>query len=100
SAEPVMNLAAERGLAVVVNRPFDGGGLFDGVADKPLPAWATQELNAVNWAQFFLKWVVSHPAVTCAIPATRQPAHMEENMGAGLGPLPDAVQRGRMHKGI
>jgi diketogulonate reductase-like aldo/keto reductase len=98
SAEPVMNLAAERGLAVVVNRPFDGGGLFDGVADKPLPVWVAQELNTANWAQFFLKWAVSHPAVTCAIPATRQPAHMDENMGAGLGPLPDAAQRDRMRR--
>jgi diketogulonate reductase-like aldo/keto reductase len=96
SAEGVMNLAAERGLAVVINRPFDGGALFDGVNRKPLPAWAAEEAGAANWAQFFLKWVVSHPAVTCAIPATRRPVHMDENMGASLGRLPDASLRRRM----
>jgi len=94
-AEPVLNLAAERGLAVVINRPFDGGDLFDAVRGRPLPGWAS-EIACANWAQFFLKWVVSHPAVTCAIPATRQPAHMDENMGAGRGPLPDAALRQKM----
>ena len=95
SAERLMNLAAERGVAVIVNRPFDGGALFDAVDRKPLPAW-TAEFDCFNWAQFFLKWTVSHPAVTCAIPATRNPAHMEQNMGAGVGRLPDAAQRSRM----
>ena len=95
SAEPVMNLAAERGLAVVINRPFDGGDLFDAVRGRPLPGWAN-EIACANWAQVFLKWVVSHPAVTCAIPATRQPAHVDENMGAGRGPLPDAALRQKM----
>jgi diketogulonate reductase-like aldo/keto reductase len=95
SAEPVMNLAAERGLAVVINRPFDGGDLFHAVRGRPLPGWAG-EIACANWAQFFLKWVVSHPAVTCAIPATRQPLHMDENMGAGRGPLPDAALREKM----
>jgi diketogulonate reductase-like aldo/keto reductase len=94
-AEPVVNLAAERGLAVVINRPFDGGDLFRTVRHQPLPGWAS-EIACANWAQFFLKWVVSHPAVTCAIPATQQPAHMDENMGAGVGPLPDAELRRRM----
>lgn len=95
SAERVMNLAAERGLGVVINRPFDGGSLFGHVGRKPLPAWAA-EFDCANWAQFFLKWVVSHPAVTCVIPATRNPLHMEQNMDAALGRLPDAAQRARM----
>jgi len=99
SAEPVMNLAAERGLAVVINRPFDGGELFSRVRGRALPAWA-RELGCANWAQFFLKWVVSHPAVTCAIPATRNPAHLDENMGAGRGRLPDAAWRQRMREHI
>jgi len=96
SAEPVMNLAAERGLAVVVNRPFDGGALFDRIGRTPLPAWAAGEAGCANWAQYFLKWIVAHPAVTCAIPATRNPAHLDENMGAGRGRFPDAVMRRRM----
>ena len=95
SAEALMNLAAERGIAVIVNRPFDGGLLFNHVGQRPLPPWAT-EIGCANWAQFFLKWVVSYPAVTCAIPATTNPAHMIENMGARLGPLPDAAMRRRM----
>lgn len=95
SAEPVMNLAAEHGMAVVINRPFDGGDLFRAVRGRPLPGWAS-EIACANWAQFFLKWVVSHPAVPCAIPATQQPAHMDENMGAGLSRLPDAALRQRM----
>lgn len=96
SAEPVMALAAEQGMAVVINRPLDGGGLFSRTRRQPLPEWAARELDCENWAQFFLKWVVAHPAVTCAIPATRQPMHLDENMGAARGRLPDAAQRGRM----
>lgn len=99
SAEPVMRLAAERALAVVINRPFDGGLLFNAVGAKPLPGWAA-EFDCANWAQFFLKWIVAHPAVTCAIPATTNPAHMDENMGAGLGRLPDAALRRRMREHI
>jgi diketogulonate reductase-like aldo/keto reductase len=95
SAERVMHLAAERGLAVVINRPFDGGSLFAQVGSRPLPRWAG-EFDCANWAQFFLKWVVAHPAVTCTIPATTNPLHMDENMGAGVGRLPDAAQRRRM----
>ena len=98
-AEPLMDLAAERGVAVVINRPFDGGGLFSRVGKRPLPAWAG-EIDCANWAQFFLKWVVAHPAVTCAIPATRNPAHMDENMGARIGPMPDAALRARMRSYI
>ena len=95
SAEPVMDLAAERGLAVVVNRPLDGGALFDRVGRRPLPGWAA-DLDCTAWAPFFLKWVISHPAVTCAIPATRRPQHMDENMSAGRGRLPDTALRRRM----
>jgi diketogulonate reductase-like aldo/keto reductase len=91
----LLPLAAERGAAIVINRPFDGGRLFRVVDGKALPAWA-REFDCENWAQFFLKFVISHPAVTCAIPATRQTAHMTENMGALYGRLPDARIRERM----
>ena len=91
----LLPLAKEKGIAVIVNRPLDGGHLFDRFANKPLPAWAG-EIGCANWSQFFLKFVVSHPAVTCAIPATSQVAHMQENMGAGCGHLPDQAMRQRM----
>ena len=80
----LLPLARERGIAVIINRPLDGGQLFDRVRGKPLPPWAG-EIGVANWAQYFLKFVVSHPAVTLAIPATSQPAHMAENMGAAVG---------------
>ncbi|MBT0961521.1 aldo/keto reductase [Denitromonas iodatirespirans] len=88
----LLPLAAERGCAVIINRPFDGGRLFDHVRGRPLPGYAA-EIGCANWAQIFLKFVISHPAVTCAIPATSQLAHMHENMGALSGPLPDAALR-------
>ena len=91
----LLPLAAERGIAVIVNRPFDGGALFGPMQGKPLPVWAA-EFDCTNWAQFFLKFIVSHPAVTCAIPATSRVAHLHENMGAGFGRLPDADTRQRM----
>lgn len=91
----LLPLAAERRMAVIANRPFDGGALFERVRGKPLPDWAV-EIDCANWAQVFLKFVVSHPAVTCAIPATANPAHMRENMGANFGRLPDAALRRRM----
>jgi diketogulonate reductase-like aldo/keto reductase len=91
----LLPLAAERGIAVIINRPFDGGALFGPVRGKPLPVWAA-EFDCTNWAQFFLKFIVSHPAVTCAIPATSRVLHMVENMGAGFGRLPDAGARQRM----
>ena len=91
----LLPLAAERGLAVIVNRPFRRGALFDLFARHPLPEWA-REFDAVNWAQFFLKFIVSHPAVTCAIPATSRVDHMRENMGALYGRLPDEEMRARM----
>ena len=95
SADPMMQLAAQRGLAVIINRPFDGGALFSRVGRRPLPGWAG-EIDCAGWAEFFLKWVIAHPGVTCAIPATRRPEHMDENMRAGLGRLPDAAMRRRM----
>jgi aryl-alcohol dehydrogenase-like predicted oxidoreductase len=95
SALPVIVLAAERGVAVIVNRPFDGGLLFNRVGREPLPGVA-QELGCTHWAQLALKWILAHPAVTCAIPATTNPAHAAINMGALLGPVPDAAQRRRI----
>lgn len=91
----LLPLAAERGMAVLVNRPFDGGKLFRRVRGKPLPPWAA-EFDCTSWAQFFLKFIVSHPAVTGAIPATSRVDHMIENMGANFGRLPDAATRKRM----
>ncbi len=91
----LLPLAAERGLAVIVNRPFRRGALFDRFERHPLPGWAG-DFDCANWAQFFLKFIVSHPAVTCAIPATSQADHMRENMGAAYGRLPDPEMRERM----
>lgn len=91
----LLPLAAERGLGVIVNRPFRQKQLFEMFGRHPLPGWAG-EIGCANWAQFFLKFVISHPAVTCAIPATSRIDHMRENMGALHGPLPDAAMRKRM----
>src|SRR5688572_2589792 len=91
----ILPLAQERGIGVLVNRPFRQGALIDQVQRHPLPAWA-RDLDCANWAQFLLKFVVSHPAVTCAIPATSSVAHVRENMGAALGRLPDEAMRRRM----
>src|SRR6266481_5195993 len=91
----VLPLAQERGVAVIVNRPFGAGDLFDKVRSKPLPDWAA-EFDCHSWAQFFLKWIVAHPAVTCAIPATNKPGHLEDNMHGGVGRLPDENMRRRM----
>jgi aryl-alcohol dehydrogenase-like predicted oxidoreductase len=91
----LLPLAAERGLAVIINRPFRRGALFDHVEGRQLPGWAGA-VDCTNWAQFFLKFIVSHPAVTCAIPATSRVDHMRENMGALHGRLPDQAMRERM----
>ncbi|MEN8175633.1 MAG: aldo/keto reductase, partial [Pseudomonadota bacterium] len=91
----LLPLAAERGIAVIINRPFRRGALIDGLRGKPLPSWAA-EIDCRNWPQFLLKFIVSHPAVTCAIPATTRVDHMRENMGACRGRLPDAATRRRM----
>ena len=91
----LLPLAAERGIAVIVNRPFQRGDLISRLERHPLPAWAG-EIGCANWPQFLLKFIVSHPAVTCAIPATSQVEHVKENMGACYGVLPDADMRARM----
>ncbi|MGR8946593.1 MAG: aldo/keto reductase [Gammaproteobacteria bacterium] len=91
----LLPLALERGISVIANRPLRGSLLFDRVRDKPLPPWA-QEFDCENWAQFFLKFIVSHRAVTCAIPATSRVDHMTENMGALTGALPNPKHRRQM----
>jgi len=95
AAQRILPLAQELRMAVIINRPFGGGGLFGRVAAKSLPPWAA-EIDCRSWAQFFLKWIVAHPVVTCVIPATNNPQHIEDNMAAGLGRLPDAKMRQRM----
>ena len=91
----LLPLAAERRVAVLVNRPFAEARLFNRVHGKALPPWAA-EIGCNTWAQFFLKFVVAHPAVTCAIPATSKAKHLVDNMQAGVGPLPDESTRARM----
>lgn len=86
---------AANGIAVIVNRPFAEGALFRRVRGKELPPWCA-ELDCTSWAQFFLKFILAHPAVTCVIPATRRPEHMKDNLRAGSGRLPDAAERRRM----
>ena len=93
--ERLLPLAHEREIAVIVNRPFGGGDLFSRTRSKPLPDWAA-EFDCHSWAQFFLKWIVANSAVTCAIPATDKPRHLEDNIQAGIGPLPDVKIRQRM----
>jgi aryl-alcohol dehydrogenase-like predicted oxidoreductase len=91
----ILPLAAERGVGVIVNRPFAQGDLFARVRDVPLPPWAA-DFDCATWAQFFLKYVLANPAVTCVIPATSKPKHLVDNMAAGTGRLPDEAMRRRM----
>ncbi|MAY67857.1 MAG: aldo/keto reductase [Rhodospirillaceae bacterium] len=91
----LLPLARDKGIAVIVNRPFQRGALIDRLQGRPLPPFAA-EIGAVNWAQVLLKWIVSHPAVTCAIPATTRVEHMTENMGAAAGPVPNAGLRNKI----
>ena len=91
----LLPVCAEYGVAVLVNRPFEHAGLFGKVRGKPLPPWAT-EFDCASWAQFFLKYILAHPAVTCVIPATSKPKHLVDNMQAGLGRLPDTATRRKM----
>jgi aryl-alcohol dehydrogenase-like predicted oxidoreductase len=96
----VLPVAQERGVAVLLNMPFGGrrgANLFARVAGRPMPGWAA-EFDARSWAQFFLKYSLSHPAVTCAIPGMTKLAHLEDNAGAGRGRLPDAAMRKRMEQ--
>ena len=91
----ILPLARERGIAVLINRPFRQGSLIDHVERHRLPPWAA-EIGAANWAQFLLKFIIAHPAVTCVIPATSQVAHVRENLGAAAGHLPNEAMRRRM----
>jgi diketogulonate reductase-like aldo/keto reductase len=95
----LLPLAVERGIAVLVNQPFGGGGLIRKLAPRPLPAWAG-EIGCVSWAQILLKFVLGHPAVTCVIPGTGRPEHMTDNARAGLGVFPDDAMRRRMADSI
>lgn len=91
----LLPLAQDRGIAVIINRPFQRGGLFERFENYPLPPWSV-EIDCDNWAQFFLKFIISHPAVSCAIPATSKLVHLRENMAAGYGELPDKTMRQNM----
>lgn len=95
AAKRLLPLAQEKKAAVIVNRPFGKGSMFRRTRGKPLPGWA-RELGIASWAQYFLKWIIAHPAVTCAIPGTSKPEHVKDNLGAALGALPDAATRNRM----
>lgn len=97
--ERVLPLAQERGITVIVNRPFGGGDLFNSVRSKSLPEWST-EFDCRSWAQFFLKWIIANPAVTCVIPATDKARHLEDNMQAGIGRLPDPRIRQQMVESV
>jgi diketogulonate reductase-like aldo/keto reductase len=91
----LLPLAADRGIAVLVNQPFGGGGLIRSLLPKPLPGWAS-EIGCKSWAQFLLRFVLGHPAVTCVIPGTGRPEHMRDNTLAGFGPMPDLATREKM----
>jgi aryl-alcohol dehydrogenase-like predicted oxidoreductase len=91
----ILPIAREKGIAVIANRPFRQGALIDTVLGEKLPDFAAG-IGAANWAQILLKFIVSHPAVTCAIPATSKVAHLRENIGASFGPLPDEAMRRRI----
>jgi aryl-alcohol dehydrogenase-like predicted oxidoreductase len=90
----LLPLAQDLGVGVIVNRPYQAGRLFDAVRGRDLPDWARD--FAASWGQFFLKFIISHPAVTCVIPATSKPQHMRDNLAAGSGNLPDGTMRQRM----
>jgi aryl-alcohol dehydrogenase-like predicted oxidoreductase len=98
AADRLLPLAQERGVAVLVNQPFGGGGLLRRLSAQPLPAWAA-EIDATSWAQLLLKFVLAHPAVTCAIPGTGRPQHMRDNAAAASGRLPD-LAFWRTHQGL
>lgn len=91
----LLPMAKERGIAVIANRPFAGGELFRRLAGKPVPAWAA-EIDCASWSQLMLKFVISHPAIVCAIPATSKVEHLRDNMKAGLGRMPDEKLRARI----
>jgi len=93
----LLPIAAERKVAVIVNRPFEDGDMFRRVRGKPVPEWAA-EFDCTTWAQLFLKYIIAEPAVTCAIPATANPEHMADDLKAGFGRLPDPQQRQRIRQ--
>src|SRR5262249_50786061 len=95
----ILPAAADAGCAVLVMTPFESGALFRQVSGKPLPAWAA-EIDVTSWAQLFLKYILGHPAVTCPIPATSNPKHVADNLGAGVGRLPDAKLRDKMRAAV
>jgi len=97
--ERILPLAADRGMAVMINLPFGRGRLFSAVQGKKLPEWSA-EFDCTSWAQFFLKYIVSHPAVTCAVPGMAKTEYVIDNLGAARGHLPDAAMRRRMEKFI
>jgi diketogulonate reductase-like aldo/keto reductase len=91
----ILEICLEKKIAVIANRPFAEGAMFRRVRGKPLPPWAA-EIGVASWAQYFLKWIVAHPAVTCTIPGTGSLAHIADNVAAGFGVLPDEKMRKRM----
>jgi diketogulonate reductase-like aldo/keto reductase len=93
----LLPLAAEKKVQVIINRPFAEGALFRRTKGKPLPPWAAEH-GIASWAQYFLKWIVSQPAVTVAIPGTERPDHMKDNLAAANGPMPDAAARKKMQE--
>lgn len=95
----ILPLAKERGMAVLINRPFAGGEVFSRLRREPLPGWAA-EIGAASWAQVLLKFVLSHPAATCAIPGTRNPRYIADNLGAAVGAMPDAKLRRRIAEAV
>jgi len=99
AAELLFPIAQDKGVAVIANRPFGGGDLLARLQGKALPEWAA-EFDCQSWAQFLLKWIVAHPGITCAIPATSKVGHFEENMRAAAGKLPDASMRQRMVEAV
>lgn len=90
----LLPMAQDLGIAVLINRPYMHGRLFGAVKDRPLPEWVSR--YAKSWGQFFLKFIISHPAVNCVIPSTSDMDHLDDNLDAGIGPMPDAAMRARM----
>ena len=99
AGERIIPLAGDRGMAVMINLPFGRGRLFNAVQGKKLPEWAS-EFDCQTWAQFFLKYIVSHPAITCAVPGMAQAKYVDDNLGAARGRLPDAAMRRKMEQFI
>jgi len=99
AGERIIPLAADRGIAVMINLPFGRGRLFNAVQGKKLPQWAS-EFDCASWAQFFLKYIVSHPAITCAVPGMAKAEYVTDNVGAARGRLPDAAMRRHMEQFI